>query len=480
MTKRKLSWAMTVTICLSQTILATAQMLPDYSLTIGTSANERISGIDMTPAGDVYGVGVVEGPGTPRLLIVRQYWDGTLAFAKTYDFGVYSSGRSIEVMANGDIAVSGYLETRFVDVLTMRLDSLGNVIWGKAWGSGDWDPGNGMTIDASGNIIQNVASLGLGNIDDVELRYDPNGSLTSVSGWHANVNDGSPRAPAVDAAGNSYTVGHTGDWSFPGGQDIILIKRSPSGTILWDRKWVGDETESASAVSVATDGSIYVCGASGSFGAGSWNSADMILLRFDSSGTLLWQKSWGGSGNDNAQSLWLSTDGSVYVVGKSNSFGAGGEDLVLLRYSDAGILLSQHAWGSAGNESATEVKGLSSGMFAIAGFAPQCGGQWQLINGIEGNPSGVVTDNIGVGVTPIGDVISVTPIAADLTGVECSGGGGEDALLLTLRFCVPPVMCDFDSQDVNCDGAVDIVDVVLTIGVAFRGGAASSPCCSFQ
>ena len=149
-------------------------LLPEQVFTVGTEVNESIKDVAMTQSGDVFAVGARDGLGHSDILILKYRRDGTLAFAKVYEFGVYSFGQSIEVMGDGGIVVSAYNETRFVDALTMRLDSLGNVIWANTWGSGAWDPGSGLTIDGSGNVYQNVASLGLGS-----HRRRPPGNLPS-------------------------------------------------------------------------------------------------------------------------------------------------------------------------------------------------------------------------------------------------------------------------------------------------------------
>lgn len=470
--------ALILCVLIASDMPALAQdFLPQAAITIGSSEVEKIAGVDVAPNGDVYGVGTIYGPGTPDLLLIKQRADGSIAFAKIYDFGVYCSGHTVAVLPNGDVAVSAYIETRYVDALTMRLDSAGNPLWARVWGSGDWDPGNGLAVDNAGNIYQNVASIQSGSIDNVQVKYDGNGNVLDARSWHLNINNAQSSEGVVDNDGNTYVPAMTGNWTMPGNQDLLVIKRRPNGTMAWDAVWAGSGTEYGRGVAVDETGNVYVCGTTSSFGAGAW---DVVVVKFDSTGTLQWQRTWGGSGDDYTSAIWIAPDGSLCVVGETDSYGTGGFDLALLRYSTTGDLLTQHTWGSASDESASGLSGSRSEKFALGGGAFNCDGLWQEAAGIEGIPSGVVSNNVGFDLTPIGSAQAVVPTVSDLAGIECSGGGGSDMLLLTFRYCVEPQFCEFDAQDVNCDGVITVVDVVLTVGAAFRNQPPNTPCCPFK
>jgi hypothetical protein len=73
---------------------------------------------------------------------------------------------------------------------------------------------------------------------------------------------------------------------------------------------------------VATDssGNVYVAGGTNSFGAGGY---DVLLLKYGPAGNLLWQKTWGGTGDEWANALKIGPDNCLYVAGVTTSFGAG-------------------------------------------------------------------------------------------------------------------------------------------------------------
>ena len=76
---------------------------------------------------------------------------------------------------------------------------------------------------------------------------------------------------------------------------------------------------------------MYVCGYTESTGAG---RSDLLIAKFNSSGTLQWQKTLGGSDNDYGYSVAVGPDGSLYIGGSTESAGAGRSDLLIAKITD--------------------------------------------------------------------------------------------------------------------------------------------------
>ena len=113
-----------------------------------------------------------------------------------------------------------------------------------------------------------------------------------------------------------------------------LLRGSGSGAVgdPWVATIGGSNEDNCHSVAVAPDGSVYVFGETRSAGAG---SVDFLLVKFSSSGTVQWQKTLGGIYDDDAYSVAVAPDGSIYVCGNTASAGAGADDFLLAKVTDS-------------------------------------------------------------------------------------------------------------------------------------------------
>jgi uncharacterized delta-60 repeat protein len=160
-------------------------------------------------------------------------------------------------------------------------------------------------------------------------------SETTWGGANAEVAEGA----AVASDGSSYVVGttHTFGNNLP---NIFLLKFAADGSLAWQRTWEGPTagffaSDEAEDVAVAPDDSVYVTGLTPGVGG------DVVLLKFAPDGSLVWQRTWGGSGTERGQTVAVAADGSVYVAGSTNSFGSGEGDGFLLKFASDGTLIWQ-------------------------------------------------------------------------------------------------------------------------------------------
>ena len=161
------------------------------------------------------------------------------------------------------------------------------------------------------------------------------------------------------AAGETYSFGVTG-----GG--VWVVRGDSTGSLMWQNTY-----SSSSGASVATsmiqtsDGGFAVAGFTYASGQG---VSDVWVLKLNAAGLIGWQKTYGGSGGETGYSIWQTTDGGYIVACDTDSFGAGNIDFMLLKLTSSGNILWQKTYGTSGNdESPSSAQQTTDGGYIVAG-----------------------------------------------------------------------------------------------------------------
>jgi PKD repeat protein len=110
--------------------------------------------------------------------------------------------------------------------------------------------------------------------------------------------------------------------------NVYLIKIDSLGDTMWTRTYGGNNVDWGASVQQTTDGGYIVAGYTESFGAG---SDDVYLVKTDSLGDTLWTRSCGGSGHEMGSSVQQTRDGGYIAAGLTSSSGAGSDDFYLIK-----------------------------------------------------------------------------------------------------------------------------------------------------
>ncbi|MGB5912735.1 MAG: SBBP repeat-containing protein, partial [Promethearchaeia archaeon] len=216
------------------------------------------------------------------------------------------------------------------DIALVKYDKNGEQQWNRTWGGIEHDAGRGIATDSLGNIylVGQTESFGAGDHDIILVKYDENGLQQWNHTW-GGINQDIGNDVVVDQSGNVYLVGHEMKYHL-GDINMVLVKYDLNGVQQWNRTWGGGNPDYAEGVAVDSSGNVYLAGATESFGAGDY---DMVLIKYDANGLELWHYTWGGTDYDDGHGVAVNSSNIVYLAGYTESFGTGGYDMVLVKFS---------------------------------------------------------------------------------------------------------------------------------------------------
>ncbi len=214
----------------------------------------------------------------------------------------------------------------------LRFDAQGELKWARAFGGGEADAIFALHFTADGDLV----AAGLSRSAGFAVRM---AGEDGEPHWQLQLpgNDSHLRALAFDRNSDVWAIGaYAGTLAFPFGQfvsqgehDLLVIQFSgTSGAIRTAFTFGGLGNEQGRAIAVRADGSLVIAGEFGAglnpgagaidFGVGpiaTHGDTDAFLAALNPSGDPLWVRTFGGTGNDELQSLVLAADGDTLAVG---------------------------------------------------------------------------------------------------------------------------------------------------------------------
>ncbi|MBK6446536.1 MAG: T9SS type A sorting domain-containing protein [Bacteroidetes bacterium] len=246
--------------------------------------------------------------------------DGTSIY-ETPDGGFVIAGeaRSQDGDVSGVHANAPFGTSQNPDFWIIKIDSLGNLQWQKCLGGTEFDEPSCIKATPDGGYI--VGGYTLSNDGD-------------VTGFH------------------------------PGGWDFWLLKLDSYGNLEWQKCYGGSGSENLRDLLITEDDGILLLGDATSTDYdvhGLHGLADIWLVKTDNAGNLLWQKCYGGSGTDVGYSIKQTADGGFIIAGETSSadgdmtLNNGSSDYCLLKIDSVGNLLWQKSYGGSRADWATNV-----------------------------------------------------------------------------------------------------------------------------
>jgi len=301
------------------------------------------------------------------MLIRTDAW-GSEQWRKYYGGDFSDNLESMVATVDGGYIMAGVSETlgASYQVLLVKTDLLGDTMWTRHYGGPSWDYGHQIITMSSGGyaVVGQTYSFGQGQGDVLILRLDEAGDVLWMKTY------GSPAQEAghsIDETmdGGLIVAGYTEGFG-GGGKDAWVLRLDALGDSLWTRAFGGEEDDVANAIVATSDGGFAFSGGRTSNGVGGF---DFNVTKMNDQGLELWSFLYGGPLNDVWNDIIEQDGGRLATIGYSQTTtaGGGGDDLFILRSTHDGLYDESRTYGELGDERGHSIITTSDGGYLLLG-----------------------------------------------------------------------------------------------------------------
>ncbi|MGD8545000.1 MAG: hypothetical protein PVH12_02390 [Candidatus Bathyarchaeota archaeon] len=310
------------------------------------------------------------GAGQLDIWLIKTDSFGNIQWNRTFGGTEYEYGATIIQTADGGYIIGG--QTRSfgagqTDPWLIKTDSFGNMQWNKTCG-GIADEGVTALVQANDGgyaIIGNTDAEG--GVACFLIKTDAMGNHQ----WNQTYKDTYRNYPSsgVLTSDGGYVMAGVRQPGGSSSRDFQLIKVDSSGNHLWNKTYGGSSEETAIGVVRTVDGGYAIIGATHSFGV----NTDAWLVKTDATGNMQWNKNYGGTGQDVGDTIIQTFGGGYAITGQTTSFGAGSWDAWLIKVDSSGNHLWNQTYGGSSVDIGSNLIQTTDGGFAIASFTSSFG-----------------------------------------------------------------------------------------------------------
>jgi hypothetical protein len=263
--------------------------------------------------------------------ILRLDHDGNMLWNRTFLEGAGSEFRCVLSLNDGFLLVGNvFLPSGDTDGYVAEIDSEGNLKWNVTLGGEKVDKLFSALKTQDGFVFVGL-SFSFGNESDVwVVKMDFNGGIVWNKTFGGSMDDAGSAVTLIEDK-NFVVAGYTNSMG-NGDYDFLLLKIDASGSLLWNKTFGGTQSDKAYAVAAAPSGCVAV-GDTRSKGEG---DSDAWIIKVDLNGNLLWDKTSGGTGFDMPKCITVSNYTGYLIGGFTFSFGNGERDFWLFKVDDSG------------------------------------------------------------------------------------------------------------------------------------------------
>ena len=386
----------------------------DFVKTLGGTKNETAQSVIKTLDGGYVIAGFTQSNDddiTDKLNESYDYWvvkfdtNHELQWSKTYGGINDDRGQSIVQTVDGGFFITGISKSNDGDITTnygsndywvAKLDVNGTIVWEKSFGFPGTDQAFSaiQTSDAGYLIIGTLdvsSSSQQGNDRSSFLKKHAGGDYWAVKldsngtkQWRRFFGGSSTDTAydVIETDDNGYLIVGLSDskdvdiTSNKGAYDFWVVKVDSNGTLVWEKSYGGSETDQAYGIAKSSNGNFIITGDSRSNNIdvnSNYGSSDIWTIMINPLGEIIWKKNYGGSSFDTSKAVISSRNGGYYIVGNSRSAdndvssNKGNNDVWVLKVDDSGNIEWKKSIGGTEIDLGIDIAELDDGSVVIVG-----------------------------------------------------------------------------------------------------------------
>lgn len=333
----------------------------------------------------------------------------------------------------------------------------GTLAWAKTLGGALDDWGLAVTTTPDGDIILagTTTSAGAGGYDTTLTKLSTSGTL-AWSKILGGPNNEQPSALAITDTGEIVVVGFTRSVG-EGGWDFFISLWETSGTLMWLKTLGGTMSDFANTVTITSDGGLVIGGSTDSFGQGNY---DMFIAKWSMNSSFSWGTTLGGLNDDRTFDLIPSSDNGIIATGFTKSVGAGNYDAILAKWWGNGTIAWVKTLGASGEDALISLTIPPEGGFIATGYTASYRPSWNLLVTKWSEDATLLWAKVSESYnTDAGSAITVTSDGSIFVAGRTTSYGSGDTNALVTKFTI-------EGEIANCTSRTTITPTVSSISTS--------------
>lgn len=284
-------------------------------------------------------------------LFLYSQWSHRYA-TELHDFCV-----SISLADNGYYLACGFTSSTIMVprwIALSKIDIRGNIVWYKAFREGEWDTPYQVikTKDGGALLTGSIRSNGW------VCKFNSQGEIEWQKSFWDYLGSSPPSVIEVDD-GYIFTL----SVSLASTESkILILKSDKKGNLLWQKCYGGTLSHTFKAIANDEDGGFIATG----YSSQSIYAMDVIVVKFDREGNIIWQKKFGGEEDDRGAGIVSTNDGYV-LCASTKSFGRIRADIWIVKLDKKGKIIWQKILGTEEEDLPTSITLGNDGDFIVVG-----------------------------------------------------------------------------------------------------------------